>query len=79
VFSSVRVEEDVVLSSQSFGPRPGCDGLLQGLVLEPGVHSERQDGRLSVFAVYVYLEGTRLAEREVEEVIMGVFLSACEG
>lgn len=36
MFSSVGVDKDVVLSSQCFGPRPGGDGLLEGLVLKLG-------------------------------------------
>lgn len=64
VFSSVGVNEDVVLSPQCFGPCPGCDGLLQGLAqkLGPWVHTERLDGRLSAFTVYIYLEWTSLTE-----------------
>lgn len=36
MFSSVGVDEDVVLSPQRFGPCPGCDGLLEGLVQKLG-------------------------------------------
>ncbi len=36
MFSSVGVDEDVVLSPQCFGPCPGCDGLLEGLVQKLG-------------------------------------------
>lgn len=36
VFSSVGVDEEVVLSPQCFGPCPGCDGLLEGLVVKLG-------------------------------------------
>lgn len=32
VFSSVGVDKNIVLSPQCFGPCPGCDGLLKGLV-----------------------------------------------
>lgn len=71
VFSSVGVDEDVVVSSQWFGPCPGCDGLLEGLVqkLGPRVHTERLDRWLSDFAVYIYLEWTSLMEGDKQEVI----------
>lgn len=69
VFSSVGVDEDVVLSPQCFGPCPGRNGLLEGLVqkLGPCFHTEWLDGWLSAFTVYIYLEWTSLTKREVEE------------
>lgn len=64
VFSSVCVDKDAVVSSQRFGPCPGCDGLLEGLVqkLRPCVHTERLDRWLGAFTVYIYLERTSLIE-----------------
>lgn len=71
MFSSVGVDKDVVLSPQCFGPCPGCDGLLEGLVqkLGAGVQTEWLDGWLSAFTVDVYLERTSLTEWGVKEVI----------
>lgn len=64
MLSSVRVDENIVLSLQCFGPCPGCDGLLEGLVQKfwPRVHTEWLDGCLSAFTVYIYLEWTSLTE-----------------
>lgn len=36
MLSSVGVDEDIVISPQCFGPSPGCDGLLNGLVQKFG-------------------------------------------
>lgn len=71
VFSSTGVDENVVLSPQCFGPCPGCDGLLDGLVqkLGPWVHTERLRGWLSAFTVDIYLEWTSLTECQVEKFI----------
>lgn len=64
MFSSVGVNENIVLSPQCFGPCPGSDGLLEGLVQKfwPCVQTKWLDGCLTAFTVYIYLEWTSLKQ-----------------
>lgn len=64
--SFVSVDEDVIMSTQGFGPKPRGNGLLEGLVQQlcAGVHVKWLHGWPSTFTVDIYLERTRLTEQD---------------